>query len=89
MISPSGSGSPSPQLRDLGLDPVDDLLGLLLPSMDEEPARTLGDVAPHDQDPHAQDGAEANASRQPTSVAKMPWSRNSSAASAADAGPTQ
>jgi hypothetical protein len=45
-------------LLHLPLDPVDQLLGLLVVAVDEHPAGALGDVAPHQQDAKAEDGAE-------------------------------
>jgi hypothetical protein len=41
------------------LDVVDQLLGLLVVSVDEQPAGALGDVAADQQDAEAEDGAEA------------------------------
>jgi hypothetical protein len=46
-------------LLDLPLDLVDQLLGLLVAAVDEQPAGALGDVAPHQQDAQAEDGAKA------------------------------
>ena len=45
-------------LADLLLDLADDLLGLSLASMDEEPARALWDVAADEQDADAEGGAD-------------------------------
>ncbi len=44
-------------LPDLLLDGVDDGLGLVLAAVDEEPARTLGHVAPNHEDRQAEHGA--------------------------------
>ncbi len=56
---PSGSGSSSPvSSSHLLLDLADDLLGLLLVPVDEEPARALGHVAADDQDPDAERRAD-------------------------------
>jgi hypothetical protein len=46
-------------LPDPPLDPVDQLLGLLVVAVDEHPAGALGDVAPDEQDAQAEDSAEA------------------------------
>jgi hypothetical protein len=48
-------------LGDVALDPRDDLLGLVLPAVDEEPARALGDVAADQHDREAEHGADAEA----------------------------
>ncbi len=45
-------------LGDPLLDVVDDPLGLLLAAVDEQPARALRDVAPHQQDGQAEDRAD-------------------------------
>ena len=46
-------------LAHLGLDLVDQPLGLLLAAVDEQPARALGQVAAQEQDPEAEQGAQA------------------------------
>jgi hypothetical protein len=46
-------------LLDLPFDAVDQLLGLFVVAVDEQPARALGDVAPDQQDGQAEDGPQA------------------------------
>ena len=40
------------------LDAADDLLALVLPAVDEQPTRALGDVPAHEQDADGEDRAE-------------------------------
>ena len=59
-IASPGSGSSTARLlAHLGLDRVDDPLGLLLLAVDEQPARALRHVPAHEQDGEAEDRAEA------------------------------
>ena len=68
----------------------DDLLGLLLAAVDEQPARALRHVAADEQDPDAERRApRPNASRQPTSAANRRCRAATSEASAPPAAPSQ
>jgi hypothetical protein len=50
---------PAGLLLDLLLDVADQLLGLAVVAVDEQPAGALGDVAPDEQDAQAEDGSQA------------------------------
>ena len=56
---------PAGLLLDPPLDAADQLLGLVVVAVDEQPAGALGDVAPDQQDAEAEHGPRPKASRQP------------------------
>ena len=77
-------------LLDGVLDVADDLLGLVLATVDEQPARALGDVAADEQDADGEHGAEPEG-EPPAQLRVRRWSGRAAGWSAArpPAAPTQ
>ena len=71
------------------LDVLDDLLGLLLAAVDEQPARALRDVAADEQDGQAEHGTDAERQPPPEVRGEDRGSRKNRAAAAPAAEPTQ
>jgi hypothetical protein len=71
------------------LDVLDDLLGLLLAAVDEQPARALGTLRRTSRIVRPRTAPTPKARRHPRSAAKIEVSRKSSAAAAPAAEPTQ
>ena len=69
VISPSGSESSWPvDSRTCRSISLYHLLGLVLPAVDEQPARALGQVAAHQQNPEAERRASSPKHSQPSEV---------------------